>query len=381
MITPIEIPKLTLTMDGGTLVKWLKQEGEAVEKDELLFELETDKTLVEVSSPAHGLLKKILVREGTVTVGMTVAFIGEAADRLPDVAADASTGGPAMGRVSSPDTERPPLAGMDKVRATPAARRRARELGLSLGSLAGTGPEGRITEEDVERQGAHSAGRPPSPLGDHRRLIAERTSNTWRTVPHIHIGGDLAAGGILQALQNGRKLLGPGLSITDLLLYATASLLGEFKMLNALWRGSQIQPQSRIHLAFAVQTDFGVMVPVIHDADRLSLEALSTKRKKLTEQARMRHLDLAELEGGTFTLTNLGMYPVDFFAPLINHPQTAILATGRIRQVPAVRGTEITAEWRMWANLAIDHRVGDGATAAQFLRRMEESFEALASRI
>jgi pyruvate dehydrogenase E2 component (dihydrolipoamide acetyltransferase) len=380
MITHVEIPKLTLTMDSATLVKWLKQEGEPVEKDESLFELETDKTVVDVPSPSRGLLKKILVREGTVAVGKTVAFIGDAVDQLPDIAEEKGSKSPGV-PISTRTTLPRQSEEVGSVRATPAARRRARELGRSLDNLVGTGPEGRITQEDVERLASFSAGRSSSPVEDHRRLIAERTANTWRTVPHIHIGGDLVASGIPLALESGRKVVGPTLSITDLLLYTTAPLLGEIKQLNAIWRDDQLQPQPHIHLAFVVQTDFGVMAPVIHDAAQLSLAELSAKRKDLMERALTRRLELAELSDGTFTVTNLGMYPVDFFAPVINHPQSAILATGRVRQVAAVRGTQISPEWRMWANLAVDHRVADGATAAQFLRRLEESIAALPARI
>jgi pyruvate dehydrogenase E2 component (dihydrolipoyllysine-residue acetyltransferase) len=380
MITRVEIPKLTLTMDSGTLVKWLKQEGEPVEKGEFLFQLETDKTVVELPSPERGLLKKIVVREGTVAVGKTVAFIGDTSDPLPDVAEDE---GGSSGQLRGLGRTAPPAqsAEVGSVRATPAARRRARELGLDLARVVGTGPEGRITQEDVERLGAPSASGSPRPPEDHRRLIGERTGNTWRTVPHIHIGGELLARGVMLALESGRASVGPSLSITDLLLYTTASLLGQVKPLNGVWRNDQLEAQPHVHLAFAVQTDLGLVAQVIHDADQLSLARLAVKRKDLTERALTRRLELAELAGGTFTVTNLGMYPVDFFAPVINHPQVAILATGRVRQVAAVRGTQISPEWRMWANLAVDHRAADGATAAQFLRRLEEAIEALPDRI
>jgi pyruvate dehydrogenase E2 component (dihydrolipoamide acetyltransferase) len=379
MITPVEIPKLTLTMDSARLVRWLKQEGEPVEKDESLLELETDKAVVDVPSPGRGLIRKILVREGPVAVGHTVAFIGDASDQVPD----------SLEKVGIPSTRihladgTAPLgqsAETMNVRATPAARRRARELGLDLATLVGTGPEGRITQEDVERL-ASVAVVAPSPIPDYRRLIGERTSNTWRTVPHVHIGGDLVAEGVILALEKGRTIVGSTLSITDLLLYTTASLLGEIKPLNSIWCGDDLRPQSQVHLAFAVQTDFGVMTPIIHDANQLSLSELSARRKELTERALRRRLEPYELTGGTFTVTNLGMYPVDFFAPLINHPQAAILATGRVRQVPAVQGAEVIPEWKMWANLAVDHRVADGATAAQFLQKFEQAIEALLARI
>jgi len=365
-------------MDSARLVKWLKQEGESVEKDESLLELETDKAVVDVPSPGRGLIRKILVREGSVAVGRTVAFIGDASDQVPDSLEEAGTKSPGT-QVADHTIPAPQSVEPGNLRATPAARRRARELGVSLASLVGTGPEGRITQEDVERMA--SAPAVPSPIPDYRRLIGERTSNAWRTVPHIHIGGDLVAQGIILALEKGRTIVGPTLSITDLLLYTTASLLGEIKPLNSIWCGDELRPQSQIHLAFAVQTDFGVMTPLIHDANQLSLSELSARRKDLTERASTRRLEPTELTGGTFTVTNLGMYPVDFFAPVINHPQAAILATGRVRQVAAVQGTEIIPEWKMWANLAVDHRVADGATAAQFLRKLEQAIEALPARV
>lgn len=380
MITPVEIPKLTLTMESGTLVKWLKLEGESVEKDEPLFELETDKTVVEMPSPIRGLLKKIIVREGEVSVGATVAFIGDATDQLPDITKGEASKSP-NAPVSVPATSPPRSDVPGGMRATPAARRRARELKLDLENIVGTGPEGRITQEDVEGLASPPVGRSPSTGDGRRHLIAERTSHAWRTIPHIHIGGDLAARGIKLALESGRTVIGPTLSITDLLLYVTASLLGEFKPLNAIWDDNQLLPQTHIHLVFAVQTDLGVMAPVIHNANELSLAGLSAKRKELMDRALARRLDLAEFAGGTFTVTNLGMYPVDFFAPVINHPQTAILATGRVRQIAKVQGNEVTPEWSMWANLAVDHRAADGATAAQFLQKLEESIETLPSRI
>ena len=180
MITRVEIPKLTLTMEEVTLLKWIKQEGEPVEKDELLFEVETDKTVVEVPSPIQGLVKKILVREGTVAGGMTVAFIGEASDHIPDIAEDKAS--KSLDETVSARTTLPPRSEeQSSARTTPAARRRARELGVRLESLAGTGPEGRVTQEDVERMASTPAVRQPSPVEDHRRLIGERTSNAWRT--------------------------------------------------------------------------------------------------------------------------------------------------------------------------------------------------------
>ena len=378
MITAVKLPKLTLTMESATVVKWLKREGDPVRQDEPLFELETDKAVVEVPAPTPGLLARIVVRDGEVAVGTTVAFIGDTGDALPD---NPET----VHRISSATPPSPLVTdrsqAVPKVRATPAARRRARELGVALDGLEGTGPNGQITQEDIEKLHLRSGSQSGPCAEDYRRKIAERTSNAWRTAPHIHIGGDLSAGGVITAFENGRRLLGQPLTITDVLLHATALVLREFQSLNAIWRGDYLETQSRIHLAFAVQSDFGVITPVIHDADRLSISELSSMRKNLASRASERRLKPTEVSDGTFTVTNLGMYPVDFFAPIINHPQIAILATGRARRVAGFCNDQVSPEWRMWANLALDHRAADGATGAQFLKRLEEVFANLPSHI
>lgn len=380
MITTVVIPKLTLTMEGGTLVRWLKREGEVVQKDEVLFELETDKANVEVPSPASGRLKKILVQEGPVVVGSTVGFIGEEQDILLD-AALAGT---------APSTHDIPVSGSSAsargesesqvIRATPAARRRARETGLNLAGVIGTGPEGRITQEDVETAIASRADGPASVKGvasDFRSLIAERTSRAWHTVPHIHVGGELNATGLKAALDKARTSGTPAISMTDLLLFTAAAALRAFPALNAVWRDGRAEPQPEINVGFAVHSDRGVVTPVIHCMERRSLSEISVEHIRLRKAVFSRSLQPRDLEGGTFTLTNLGMYPVDFFAPIVNHPQCAILATGRVRQVAAVGTGDLVPVWRMWANVALDHRVVDGAVAALFLAELERLMESL----
>ncbi len=380
MISPVEIPKLTLTMEGASLLRWLKKEGEWVEKNEALLELETDKATVEMPSPAGGLLRKVVIQNGEVAVGAIVGYIGEASDVVPDpgvaprlqvtlsepviqASSDSANSGPGM------------------VRATPAARRRAKELGQSLAGIVGTGPDGRITQEDVERAAGQSKGDRDSLGPSLRTLIAERTAHAWRNVPHIHIGGHIRAEGLKAALEKGKKTIEADLSMTDLLLYAVALTLPNFPALNSVWCDNGPQPQPQIHLAFAVQTSRGVITPVIRDAERRSLAEISKERKRLVDGASTRSLKSADLDGGTFTLTNLGMYPVDFFAPIINYPQSAILATGRVKSWAGIQESEFVSEWRMWANVAVDHRVADGASAAKFLREFEALVESLPQRI
>jgi len=365
-------------MEGGTIVRWLRREGETVQKDEILFELETDKALVEVPAPESGILKQILVREGHALVGKTVAFIGDPGDDVAEVAIvlESQPQAPAPVGMVVPQASLPRPTEPGIIRATPAARRRARDLNVDLTQIQGTGPEGRITQEDVERVAAHKGARAAPASHTGREAIAKRVSDSWRDVPHIHIGGELRAESLRSALEKARTAE-PETSITDILLYVLAALLPRFPDLNSVWNGDRAESRREVHLAFAVQTERGVVAPVVHDADRRPLQAISVERRRLTESARAWRLKPDEVERGTFTLTNLGMYPVDFFVPIINHPQCAVLATGRLHQVVELRNGTVLKGERMWVNLAVDHRVADGALAAEFLRELEKQLDAL----
>jgi pyruvate dehydrogenase E2 component (dihydrolipoamide acetyltransferase) len=340
MPTPVIVPKATLSMETGEIVKWLKVEGDAVRKDELLFELETDKAIVEVPSPADGVLLRVLISAGPAKVEQVVGWIGKQGE--------------------------PVQTNSTRVMATPAARRRASELGVELSAVTGTGPGGRITQEDVEKLPTRSG-----PAEQHRSTLIRHLTAAWQ-VPHIHISRELDAGGLI-ATRRDR----PGLSVTDLLLYALSRLLPEFGQLTQFWRGEKLEPAAQIHLAFAVDTPRGVVTPVIRNIGELSLEDIGNHRRRLSEAAREHRLRPDEIEGGVFTLTNLGMHEVDFFAPVINAPQTAILATGRVKQQPVVIDNAVGVGWRMWANLALDHRVADGAYAARFLAQLQDRLNRL----
>ena len=385
MITEVTIPKLTLTMEGGTLLHWLKEEGASVTKDEVLFELETDKAVTEVPSPAAGILKTILIREGEVQVGTIVGLVGDLSDPIPESAVRSGMPGPeaAAQPVSAPPPSGQGAAAPRVLRATPAARRWAKELGVEIALARATGPEGRITQEDVERAATEFLGKEQAqiPAGDLRPIIAERVSRAWRMVPHIHIGGELRAAGLRAALEKARNNLSSDVSVTDLLLYSIASLLPKFPSLNTVWQADKPMQQARVHLAFAVQTERGVVAPVLQDIGRLTLREISAERKRLREAALSRQLRPADLEGGTFTLTNLGMFPVDFFVPIISYPQSAILATGRIRDRVEIHNGAPQNVPSMWANVAVDHRVADGATAAEFLSELQKVFDSIEERI
>lgn len=351
MPIPVVVPKASISMEEGVIVKWLLSEGDAVTKETVLFELETDKALVEVPAPADGVLLKIITPQGTVAVETIVGWVG------------------ALGETVDQPATVPPIEARQRTAApsTPAARRRAAELGIDIAGVTGSGPNGRITQEDVEQAAATKI--PIQPANDRGRgELARGLSHAWQTVPHIHISRRMDAGALSAAGRNA------GVSITDLLLFALSRLLPSFPELTCTWRDEKLEPASGLHIAFAVDTGGSVAAPVIRDIAALSLDQISAKRRELTEAARQKRLKLADLQDGVFTLTNLGMSGADFFAPIVAWPQTAILAVGRITQEPVVSEGSITIGWRMWANIALDHRAADGALGARFLAKLQDNF-------
>lgn len=343
MPVPITIPKATITMEEAQLLSWVKAEGDRVAKDDPLFEMETDKAVMEVPALDDGVLLKIVTSSGSVRPDQVVGWLGNAGEQI----------------------EAAPAPVKNRIAASPAARRRALELSVDLASVTGTGPDGRIIQEDVERTA------PATPAIDlsRRKTLIQRLTATWRSVPHFHVARKIDAEPLLRRQA--------GVSITDLLLYALARLLPRHPALCHVWTGETLTAATGMHLSFAVDAERGVIAPVIRDAGRLSIAALSTERKRLAELARLGRLSAADLDGGVFTLTNLGTAGVDFFTPVIHHPQTAILATGRIVQEPVVADGVIGMGSRMWLNLAVDHRVADGAPAGRFLSDFETNLKDL----
>ena len=359
---PVSIPQATISMEEGKIVRWFKTEGEMVAKDDLLFEVETDKAVVEVPAPADGVLLRVLTAEGVVRVNEVVAWIGEPGEN-PDPVAVSAPAAPIVPSSVSPQSTIP----SQRVSASPAARRRARELGVDLRTVKGTSQGGRITEEDVESV----AQARPAPGA--RKGIAQQLSLAWREVPHIHIGRELDASGLVAARRRH-----PGLSFTDFFLYAIAKALPRFPQLLQVWHGEEVRQAAEIDICLAVETPKGVLTPVIRSADKLSLDEVRQLEMQITEAARTGRVRLADLQGA-FTLTNLGMFGADFFTPIINYPQTAILATGRVQQRPLIVSEIVGVGWRVWVNLAVDHRVTDGACAARFLEELQRVLNQLAN--
>jgi pyruvate dehydrogenase E2 component (dihydrolipoamide acetyltransferase) len=365
MPIPVTIPQVTISMEEGTIVYWLKAPGDVVAEGEPLFEMETDKANLEVPSPAAGVLLRTLVSNGTAKVNDVVAWIGEPGEVLDETPAAKPAETALQAPAKIPQIPAEADVAPQHIIASPAARRRGKELGIDLASVTGTGQGGRITEQDVE----HVAQAGPSPAS--RRAIARQLSLAWREAPHIHIGRELDAAGLAAVREKLQSV-----SYTDLFLYAVAKVLPSFPQLTQVWDGERLQQGTGIDVCLAVETPKGVVAPVIRSADKLSFHDLRRRQRQITEAARAGRLKVDELQG-VFTLTNLGMYGADFFTPILNHPQTAILATGRVMQQPVINSGTVGVGWRIWVNVAVDHRVTDGAYAARFLEEFQQMLNRL----
>jgi len=426
MITEVILPKLGQTMEEGVVAEWLVQEGDPVERGEVLFTTESDKATLEVEAPAKGFLRKVLVPAGrSVPVLTVVALIASSLDE--DISA--YEGGPPATfepdalepRAMKPETPRP-VSG--RVFASPRARRAAREAGVDLALLAGSGPGGRIVERDVlaylEAQpratptalkaaaaagvdvaavkgsgvsgrvmkadvlAALSAGGPAVeavPLAGPRRVIAERMAASSQTTARVTLFAEVDGTELvgvrekIKATVSDEWGFAPGYN--DLLGVIVARALREFPYMNARLSadGGAIEQLSSVNLGMAVDTERGLLVPVVREADRLGLRAFGAEFRALVERARTGRSLPDDLSGGTFTITNLGMYGVDAFTPIINLPEAAILGVGRIQPKPVVRDGEVVVREMLTLSLSFDHRLVDGAPAARFLQRIAQLVE------
>ena len=416
MASEVKLPRLGQGMEAGTVVKWLKAEGEAVERGEPLYELDTEKVTQEVEAEASGVLLKIVVPEGEVPVGTTLAFIGDAGEKVdgaaqPEPAADQPTATPAEAEPPPMETEPPateaeppPPAAIaaqpergegERIKASPLARRLAREQGIDLTAVTGTGPEGRIVAEDVERATAGAQPAAPAepaapaasapvaegvervPLTSVRRTIARRLTEAWEIpVFQLVISADMKA---VNQLVARRRELDPEekVTVTDVLVKVCAAALMRHRDVNVQYKDEELLVFPHANISIAVATDKGLMVPVIHGAEHLSLAEVAKARADVVGRAREGHLRLEDIEGGTFTISNLGMFGLDQFAAVLNPPQAAILAVGASLERAVVRDGEIVARPTMTMTLTCDHRAVDGAPAAGFLETVKAMLEDL----
>lgn len=358
MVTRVMMPRLSLTMKEGTVVEWFKREGETVEKGEPLVEVLSEKVTYDVEAPAPGVLRKILAEEGAdVPVAETLAIITAPDEELPEIEAIVKA---------------PVEKVRERVLASPAAKRLAREYGVELALVEGTGPEGRIIEEDVRRfveTKAVPRVREVIPLTGIRKTTAERVSQSARTAPHSTITMEVD-------MSNATKLREEvQASYTDMLVKAVAKALVEHPIMNSTLVGEELKVFEDINIGVAAATEKGLVVPVIRNADKKPLTEIASIRKELVEKARQAKLTREEMTGGTFTVTNLGMFGVDVFTPIINPPETAILGAGRVVERPMVVDKEIVVRPTMHLSLSFDHRIVDGAPAAQFLQKVKKTLE------
>ena len=361
----LKLPDLGEGLTEGEIARWLVAEGQEVAEDDPLVEIQTDKTTVEIPSPAAGKVARILVAEGEVVpVGTVLVVIGED-DAVPQ---DQPRAAPAETATSGGQT--PGRGQIGRVRATPLVRRMAGELGVDLQGLEGTGPQGRVTEEDV-REAAATGGQTPGPdlegrrepLRGVRRLVAEHMARAHREVPPVTWVEECDFGNVEL------KRLVPTV------LKAAAAALKEFPELNARLEDDEIAYLDRYDLGLAVQTDQGLVVPVVRNCDQASLDELAAEVARLADAARAGTLKPEELRGSTFTVTSAGKLGGLLTTPIVNHPEVAILSIGRIAERPAVRDGEVVARPIGYVSVTFDHRVVDGARAAEFglavIRRLE----------
>ncbi len=380
MPTEVIMPMLGMNQDTGKVVKWLRAEGDSVVKGDPLLEVETDKVTVEIEAPAAGTLSGISAAEGEdVPVGRPIAVVlaqGESlpADHAPAVGIEAPANGhaelPAVTAVAAPPARsRRPLA-------SPKARQLARVKGIEMAEIVGSGPNGAVVAADVERHVAAAASRPARgaavqeafEVGSVWRVMAERTQRSWQEVPHFFLMREVDATRLDGWRTSVRKRPGAEtVTHTDLLVRLVAAALREHPRVNASWNGETVVANAHVNVGLAVAADDGLVVPVIADADLLDLPEIAARRAELVVAARERKLKPADVQGGTFTISNLGMFGVDAFVAIVNAPQAAILSVGSIAQRPLVVDGAVVARPTLILGLSFDHRVVDGAAGAKFL--------------
>jgi pyruvate dehydrogenase E2 component (dihydrolipoamide acetyltransferase) len=399
MATEIKLPRLGQGMESGTIVKWLKAEGESVEKGEPLYELDTDKVTQEVEADASGVLLKIAVPEGEVQVGSTIAVIGESGEEVSlDGGASANGKSAAAEQVEKPSAapetdisvvqDDGPVQKSEggRVKASPLARRIARERGVDLTSIRGTGPDGRIVAEDVERAPADTSAVLDEgdvrtgevevrQLTNIRKTIARRLTQAWQApVFQLTVSADMTeALALVERLRELHPDERP--TITDVLTRLTASALMRHRDVNAHYIDDEVHVYPSANVGIAVAAPQGLVVPVIQQSDRKSIAEIAAARAELVGRARDNKLQQADLQGGTFTISNLGMFGIEQFIAVLNPPQVAILAVGSTEERVVVRDGAFVAAPTMTMTLTCDHRAIDGAVGAQFLQTLKQLVE------
>ncbi|MEM9847682.1 MAG: pyruvate dehydrogenase complex dihydrolipoamide acetyltransferase [Bacteroidota bacterium] len=432
MAEVITMPRLSDTMEEGNLVEWHKKVGDEVETGELLAEIETDKATMDFDSPADGVLLHIAVEQGAVPIDSVIAVIGEAGEDWKAAVAETSGGAASNGAsedrveassaaTASTETAAPAAsentgssASDTRIKASPLAKSMAKEAGIELSTISGSGDQGRIVKRDVEAmlsqvsttQPAAPAPKPvptptptpapeapaaasvvpfsfasggenytDKPVTQMRKVIAKRLGESKFTAPHFYLTVEIDMGNAIKLRKQLNAVSPVKISFNDLVVKAAASALRLHPAVNADWMGDFIRENKDIHIGVAVAVEDGLLVPVIRHADMKTLSQINTEVKEMAGRAKIRKLQPQEMQGNTFTISNLGMFGIEEFTAIINPPNACILAIGGIIDKAVVKDGAVVAGKRMKVTLSSDHRVVDGATGAQFLNTFKEILE------
>ncbi len=403
MATKVLMEALSPTMEEGKVLSWLKREGDAVSSGEVLAEVETDKAVMELQARGSGVLRKIVAGDGaTVEVGSLVGIIADPDEDIERLLESAGTAPPAPQPAAEPDAGAPPTTPTPvpqhtapatsptgppsggRIKASPLARRLAEERGLELSAVSGSGPGGRIIKRDVERAPTPPASMPAVASSEYddvelsqiRKTIAKRLVQSLGPIPHFFLTTEVDMERAVDARAHLNGLDdGPRISFNDIILKAVAAALAQHRECNAWWLDGKIRYFNEVHLSMAVAVTDGLITPVIRNAHAKSLRQIAAESRELAERARDRKLTPEEYTGGTFSVSNLGMFDIDQFTGVINPPEAGLIAVGSIAEKPVVVDGAMSVRRRMRLTMSCDHRVIDGATGARFLQTVRRMLE------
>ena len=405
MAETINMPKLGFDMAEGLLVRWVKQVGENINKGDVLAEIETDKATVEVESSASGVVLQLIVDQGTmVPVNAPIAVVGAAGEVIsnqsPVISEKKVDEKPALQTPPTPAATIQAVSPAESgpVKASPLAKKIARENNINLSSIQGTGPNGRISRKDVEAalaggQMSKAESRPSAPITNYqlpistedkvvpttklRQAIGRRLVESKQTIPHFYVTHEYKMEAVMDLRKQANAYLPDNekLSVNDFIIKAVALTLRQFPNLNATIKGNEIIQFGHVNVSVAVTIPGGLMTVVVKDADVKSLRQISGEIKAMAGRARDGKVKPDDVDGSTFSTSNLGMYDVEEFIAIVNPPEAAILAISSAKEIPVVENGELKVGWRMKATISVDHRVSDGAEAAQFMQKLAEFLE------
>ena len=405
MAIKVEMPKLSDTMEEGVIASWNVQEGDKVESGDIIADVETDKATMEVEVFDGGTILKILVDEGeAVPLGQVMAVVGEEGEDISDILEEAGSGGKAEPKEAAAGededkqeseeskkeevTEEPQTAetaGDGRMKASPLARKMAEDQGITLSDVKGSGPQGRVIKRDIEKYEPSKSPAAPAAtvsredkeirVSQMRKTIARRLSESKFDSPHYYETIEIDMQPVWDARKKINEVSETKISFNDIVVKACATALRRHPDVNSSWHGDKIIQHGDVNIAVAVGIDEGLLTPVIKNTDQKGLGQIATEGRALAEKARNRDLQTEEMEGSTFTVSNLGMFGIEEFTAIINPPNACILAVGAIKEVPVVQQGEVVPGKRMKVTLSSDHRIVDGVTAAKYLNTLKQLLE------